>query len=105
MLMEGAKLRQEACPACSSPLVQLKSGDLYCVNCEKKVVIVSNESDIIEKASLPSTLSNLENVASFLIEQSINRLKGSTPASMNIELQNVLLLLDIIKKVRELKKA
>jgi len=44
LLRQGATLTELACPACASPLFRL-SGDLWCVKCERKVVIVKEGED------------------------------------------------------------
>ncbi|MCW8801964.1 MAG: hypothetical protein OQK81_01255, partial [Candidatus Bathyarchaeota archaeon] len=40
LLRQGATLTQFSCPACSSPLFKLKNKDIWCVKCQKKVIIV-----------------------------------------------------------------
>ena len=40
LLRQGSTLTELACPACASPLFRLKSGDLWCGKCEKKVIVV-----------------------------------------------------------------
>lgn len=40
LLRQGATLTELACPACASPLFRLKSGDLWCAKCQKKVIVV-----------------------------------------------------------------
>ncbi|NWF87319.1 hypothetical protein HXY32_05875 [Candidatus Bathyarchaeota archaeon] len=40
LLRQGAALTDLACPACFSPLFKLKSSDLWCAKCEKKVIVV-----------------------------------------------------------------
>jgi len=40
LLRQGSTLTELACPACASPLFRLKSGDLWCGRCEKKVIVV-----------------------------------------------------------------
>lgn len=40
LLRRGETLTELACPACASPLFRLKSGDLWCAKCEKKVIVV-----------------------------------------------------------------
>ncbi len=41
LLRSGATLTSLACPVCSSPLFRLKNGELWCAQCEKKVVVVA----------------------------------------------------------------
>jgi UPF0148 protein len=40
LLRQGATLTDLACPACSSPLFKLRSSDLWCAKCQKKVIVV-----------------------------------------------------------------
>jgi UPF0148 protein len=46
LLREGHTLLSEQCPQCNSPLFKMKSGDIYCASCDKKVVIVKDEAQI-----------------------------------------------------------
>jgi len=45
LLRSGAKMLSYSCPQCGSPLFQLKSGDIWCANCQKRVVIVPEDED------------------------------------------------------------
>ena len=40
LLKQGAALTEHACPACSSPLFKLRTGDLWCANCQKRVILL-----------------------------------------------------------------
>ena len=41
LLRSGARMLSYNCPECGSPLFQLKSGEIWCAKCQKRVVIVS----------------------------------------------------------------
>lgn len=45
LLRSGARMLSYSCPECGSPLFQLKSADIWCVNCQKRVVIVPEDED------------------------------------------------------------
>jgi UPF0148 protein len=45
LLRQGATLTDIACPSCSSPLFRLRSGDIWCAKCERKVIIVKEGED------------------------------------------------------------
>jgi UPF0148 protein len=45
-LREGNTLLSEQCPQCNSPLFKMKSGEIYCASCDKKVLIVKDEEQI-----------------------------------------------------------
>ena len=40
LLKSGARMLDKICPVCSSPLFQLKNGEVWCGNCDKRVVIL-----------------------------------------------------------------
>ena len=58
LLRQGSTLTELACPACASPLFRLKSGELWCGRCEKKVVVVKQgeESARVERSAALDTL-------------------------------------------------
>jgi len=45
LLRSGATLTDLACPICSSPIFKLRSGELWCSKCQKRVVIVKEGED------------------------------------------------------------
>jgi len=59
MLRQGATLTELPCPACSSPLFKLRSGDLWCAQCQKPVIVVKEGVQPAE-ATGPLLLSTLE---------------------------------------------
>jgi len=59
LLRQGATLTELPCPACSSPLFKLRSGDLWCAQCQKPVVVVKEGTQPAE-ATGPLLLSTLE---------------------------------------------
>ena len=72
LLRSGATLTSFSCPVCSSPLFKLKSGELWCAKCKKRVVVVKEDEGATE--SIGSIL--LENLESTLLTkiQDINDL-------------------------------
>ncbi|MBT8171470.1 hypothetical protein KJN74_01175 [Candidatus Bathyarchaeota archaeon] len=59
LLRQGATLTEYACPACSSPIFKLRSEDLWCANCQKRVIIV-REGEPEPKESESKVFSSLE---------------------------------------------
>ena len=59
LLRQGSTLTELACPACASPLFRLKSGELWCGRCEKKVIVVK-EGEEEAKATSSIAFENLE---------------------------------------------
>ena len=48
LLRDGNTLLSESCPQCNSPLFKLKSGEIYCASCDKKVVVIKDDDEINE---------------------------------------------------------
>lgn len=59
LLKQGATLTERSCPACASPLFKLKDGQLYCAQCEKRVIVVK-EGETPAEAASAMAMSNLE---------------------------------------------
>ncbi|MEM3193638.1 MAG: Sjogren's syndrome/scleroderma autoantigen 1 family protein, partial [Candidatus Bathyarchaeia archaeon] len=59
LLRSGATLTDLSCPACASPIFKLKSGELWCAQCQKKVIVVKEEEEAREIEIL-SALSQTE---------------------------------------------
>jgi len=45
LLRSGARMLSYNCPECGSPLFQLKSGEVWCASCQRRVVIVAEGED------------------------------------------------------------
>lgn len=102
VLMDGGKLLAESCPVCSTPLVQLKSGEVFCVNCQKRVVIIEKDEELVEKLSLPSVLAELEELVVNMIHKEATRI-GSSGEADTEAFERLGRMLDVLKKIRELK--
>jgi len=74
LLRSGATLTDRSCPACSSPLFRLKSGDLWCVQCGKKVIVVK-EGERVENARSLIALGTVESTLLAKIEMINERMQ------------------------------
>lgn len=63
MLRSGAVMLAEACPACHTPLFKLKNGEVYCVTCEKRVIVVKEGEEGDFKVLQLSTVDSLSRTA------------------------------------------
>ena len=52
LLRSGAKMLSESCPECGTPLFQLKSEDIVCANCQRRVVIVPEGEETTVEAGM-----------------------------------------------------
>ncbi|MBS7615781.1 hypothetical protein KEJ45_01085 [Candidatus Bathyarchaeota archaeon] len=104
LLRQGSTLTELACPACASPLFRLKNGDLWCAKCEKKVIIVKEETEV---AKITSAL-NLETLEATLLAK-IQEIQEKMQHETNVEeLQKLGTalsgLLENLEKVRKAKR-
>jgi UPF0148 protein len=104
MLRKGSTLTDLACPACSAPLFRLKSGEILCVKCEKKVIIVKEGVDP-EKIKNTIILENLEKTLLTRITEIQNKLQNETNIQ-EIEKLSLTLstLLESLEKTRKTKR-
>ena len=75
-LKTGATMLNQPCPQCSSPLFKLPSGEIYCFTCDRKVVIVKSDEEVL-RASLPSTLIRLEESLMVKLQQLEQKIRGA----------------------------
>ena len=104
MLRKGSTLTDLACPACSAPLFRLKSGEILCVKCEKKVIIVKEGVDP-EKIKNTIILENLEKTLLTRITEIQSKLQNETNIQ-EIEKLSLTLstLLESLDKTRKTKR-
>ncbi|MBN1682681.1 hypothetical protein JW865_03920 [Candidatus Bathyarchaeota archaeon] len=101
LLRKGAKMLSISCPECSSPLFQMKNGEIYCSKCKKNIKIV-DEKENIDQLEINIKLQNtilekiklLEKALKF--EEDLNKINDITTT--------ISYLLDILKKINEFKK-
>jgi len=104
LLKSGGTMLKESCPQCTSPLFRRPSGDIYCVNCNRKVVIVETEEEAA-KATTPTTLASLEETILFKLqhlEQEIRDEKKTENLQGLVSLINSYL--DVLERVRKARK-
>jgi len=105
LLKQGATLTEHSCPACFSPLFKLRSGDLWCASCQKRVIIV-REGEAEPEATDPTLFSSLESTILAKIQTIEKELKEEKDAEKLRNLGTTLsTLLENLEKIRKMKKA
>ena len=103
LLRSGATMLADICPICNSPLFKLKSGDVYCPGCEKRVVFVKEGEDIA-KATQIQVISELTSTASQKLMELTNMAKYESDVDRLYELGRCMLTwLEIFERVRKLQ--
>ena len=64
LLRSGATMLSRSCPECGTPLFQLKSGDIVCANCQRRVFIVPDGEEATAEAGI-----RLESVEKVIVEK------------------------------------
>lgn len=105
LLKQGATLTEHSCPACSSPLFKLKSGEIWCVHCQKLVIVVKEGTPPTE-ATRPMLLATLESTVLTKIEEIEKQIRGETDPQQLERLNSLLSkLLENLERLRKMKRA
>jgi len=103
LLKQGATLTELSCPACSSPLFKLKSGELWCAKCQKRVLVIK-EGETPEEATRSIMLSGVESTVLAKIREvqaKINEEKD--PAQLEKLSTTLTSLLENLEKIKKMK--
>ena len=93
-----------ACPACASPLFRLKSGDLWCAKCQKKVIVVK-EGEEPTKITGSMVLDSLEVTLLAKVQEIQNKMQHEEDVEELQKLGKALSdLLDNLEKIRKVKR-
>ncbi len=104
LLRQGATLTELPCPACSSPLFRMQSGELWCEQCKKRVIVVK-EGDTPEDATSTIFLTKLESTLLMKIEEIEGQIKEEKDPERLQRLGSLLsTLLESLEKVRRTKR-
>mgnify|MGYP000520396862 CR=1 FL=1 len=104
LLRGGAVLTDLSCPVCASPLFRLKSGELWCAQCQKKVIVVKEEEEVKEVEAL-AALSQAESTITMKILEINERLRVEDSLDEIQRLSNIMAtLLENLEKIRRIGK-
>ena len=105
LLRQGATLTEHSCPACSSPLFKLRSEDLWCARCQKRVIIV-REGEAEPEATDPTLFASLESTILAKIQAIEKELREEKDIEKLKNLGTTLsTLLENLEKIRKMKKS
>jgi len=104
MLRRGATLTERSCPVCSSPLFKLESRDLWCVQCQKRVIVVK-EGETPTEATSPLLLTSLESTILTKIQEIEKEIREEKDAEKLQRLGSILsTLLENLERIRKTKR-
>jgi UPF0148 protein len=104
LLRQGSTLTELACPVCASPIFRLKNGDLWCAKCEKKVIVVKEETELAKITSALS-LETLEATLLAKIQEIREKMQRETSVEELQKLGSALSgLLENLEKVRKARR-
>jgi len=104
LLKDGSTMLDKSCPVCNTPLFQLKTGEIICPKCNKRVFIVSSEA---EEARVFSELavSGLERTIAAKLNELDSRLRYVDDLEELRLITAILIgLLDALEKIRKLSR-
>lgn len=103
LLRTGAKMLDKSCPECSSPLFQLKSGEIWCGNCQRRVVIVQEGKETAAETGFQ--LNSLEKTLMAKVSSLTMRLAAEEEPEKLKEITEVInSLLSSLEKLRGIKQ-
>ena len=103
VLKQGATLTEFACPACASPLFRFRGGELWCVKCDKRVVVVKDREST-ERMEGQARLTSLENTILKKM-QVVEKKIGEEEDADELQKLNAVLssLLESLEKLKKMK--
>ncbi|NWG10167.1 hypothetical protein HXY33_00185 [Candidatus Bathyarchaeota archaeon] len=105
LLRQGATLTNLACPACHSPLFKLKSNDLWCAKCQKKVIVIK-EGEETAKATSHMVLDTMEATLLAKVQEIQSRMQQEKNIEEIQKLGTTLSeLLENLEKIRKIKRS
>ncbi|MGD2200360.1 MAG: Sjogren's syndrome/scleroderma autoantigen 1 family protein [Candidatus Bathyarchaeota archaeon] len=103
LLRSGATMLGRSCPECGSPLFRVKSGDIVCANCQRRVVIVPEGEEAAVEAGV-----QLESLEKALVEKLVtvgDRLSQESDTGELMALSGLLdSLLVVLERLRKVRK-
>ncbi|UCH01731.1 MAG: hypothetical protein JSV20_07760 [Candidatus Bathyarchaeota archaeon] len=102
LLKSGATMLSDSCPECSSPLFKIR-GEIWCPTCNKQVLIVK-EGESASNLIGQSMFDSVEKIVLSKLQQNIQQIKKEeAPSKLNELGVLVLMWLDVLEKIKELK--
>lgn len=103
LLRQGAILTELSCPACSSPLFKMTSGNLWCANCQKRVIVMKEGESPLEVPS-PAALTSVEATILLKIQEVETKIREETdPERLNRLGTTLSTLLGNLETIRKIK--
>jgi uncharacterized Zn finger protein (UPF0148 family) len=103
MVRKGATLTGLSCPVCSSPLLKTRSGNMYCVHCQKRVMVVKQGMPVTEVTS-PMVLNNLEITILTKLQELENWIeKEKDFENLRRLFETLSMLIETLEKIRKIK--
>ena len=104
LLRSGAKMLSYSCPQCGSPLFQLKTSEIWCAKCKRRVIIVPETEDVSTAEKKQILWETLEQNLMEKISSLNKMLYEESDLSRVKEISEVLTsLLSSIEKLRNIK--
>ncbi len=105
LLRQGETLTDLSCPACASPIFRLRSGKLWCVKCQKRVVVMK-EGESSANVTAPMLLGTLEATVLTKIREIESKIQQENDPEQLQKLSSILTsLLQNLDKIRKMKLA
>jgi UPF0148 protein len=104
LLRSGATMLSYSCPECASPLFRLKTGEIWCAKCDRRVVIVPEGEEAAAEAG--AQLASLEKAIVDKLASLSGRLtQESDPENLKAMAEVLDALLSSLERLRKIRKS
>ena len=104
LLRSGATMLSHSCPECASPLFRLKTGEIWCARCERRVVIVP-EGEEASAQAVAQLVSLERTLVDKLVSLGGRLAQESDPESLKAIAEVLDALLSSLERLRKIRKA
>lgn len=103
LLKSGATMLSYSCPECASPLFKLKTGEIWCAKCNRRVVIVpeGEEVSVETGTQLESLEKALVNKLVFVGEKLTQEINPEKMKELADVIETLLASLERLRKMRQ----
>ncbi len=104
LLKSGATMLDKSCPVCKTPLFKLKTGEVMCPKCKRRVFIVSSEEEEAKVYSSVAVSSLERTIAEKLSELDLKLRSAEDLEELRLATMILIGLLDALEKIRKLSR-
>lgn len=104
LLRTGAVMLSATCPDCKVPLFKLRSGEIICPSCDRRVVFAADEQEAKRVVTEQTVISEAESVVLEKISDLTRLIKQSSSEESYLLAKQLLRWLSIAEKIKKIQE-